>query len=61
LGGFDTYDINAGLIFNSMKIKGKTVLATIKLTGIESYFAPSQLHGAGVSVHLNYPLYFVNN
>lgn len=61
LGGFDTYDLNAGISFNSMKLYGKTVMTTLKFTGVESYFVPSQLHGAGISIYLNYPLYFVNN
>ncbi len=57
VGGFDTYDLNAGLIFDSFKFKGKHIMTTLKFTGIESYFVPSTSHGAGFSIFLNYPLY----
>ncbi len=52
LGGFDTWDINAGVEWytNPLYIK-------LHFTGIESFIAPSSQHGGGMQLTLFYPFY----
>ncbi len=58
VGGFDDFDLNAGIMLNSFKFRGKTVMTILKFTGLESFVVPSKFHGAGAFVQLSYPLHY---
>jgi len=51
-GGFDTWDLNAGVLWYTNPINLK-----FQLTGIESFIAPSSQHGGGMQFTLLYPFY----
>jgi len=57
IGGFDDFNLNVGFTSNKLRFRNQTMIANLKLTGIESYFYPSKLHGAGIQFELLYPLY----
>lgn len=58
VGGFDDFDVNAGLMLNTFKFRGKTVMTILRFTGLESFVMPSKFHGAGAFVQLSYPLHY---
>ena len=57
VGGFDDFDINCGLSFNSFNFKGKPLVWGINLIGIESFINPSKWHGGGIGMHLGYQIF----
>jgi hypothetical protein len=57
VGGFDDIDINCGLSFNSFNFKGKPLVWSINLIGIESFVNPSKWHGGGIGMHLGYKIF----
>jgi hypothetical protein len=57
VGGFDDFDINAGLSFNAFNFKGKPLVWGINLMGIESFINPSKWHGGGIGMHLGYQIF----
>jgi hypothetical protein len=57
IGGFDDFDINAGLSFNALRFKGKPLVWGINLMGIESFINPSKWHGGGIGMHLGYQIF----
>ncbi len=57
VGGFDNFDINAGLSFNALNFKGKPLVWGINLMGIESFINPSKWHGGGIGMHLGYQIF----
>ncbi len=57
VGGFDDFDINAGLSFNTLNFKGKPLVWGINLMGIESFVNPSKWHGGGIGMHIGYQIF----
>ena len=57
VGGFDDFDINCGLSFNSFNFKGKPLVLGINVIGIESFVNPSKWHGGGIGMHLGYQIF----
>jgi hypothetical protein len=57
VGGFDDFDINAGLSFNAFNFKRKSLVWGINLMGIESFINPSKWHGGGIGMHLGYQIF----
>lgn len=58
VGGFDNFDVNAGLMINTFKFRGKTIMTTLRFNGLESFIMPSKFHGAGAFIQMSYPLHF---
>ena len=57
VGGFDDFDINCGLSFNSFNFKGKPLVLGINVIGIESFVNPTKWHGGGIGMHLGYQIF----
>jgi hypothetical protein len=57
IGGFDNFDINAGLNFNALNFKGKPLVWAINLMGIESFVNPSKWHGGGINMQIGYLIF----
>jgi hypothetical protein len=57
VGGFDNFDINAGLILNEFNFKGKPLVLGVNLMGIESFVNPSKWHGGGISMQIGYQIF----
>ena len=55
LGGFDTFDFNSSLTFDAGRINGETLMWSVYLRGIESFLVPSEFHGGGIGIEVNYP------
>ena len=55
--GFDDFDINCGLSFNSFNFKGKPLVLGINVIGIESFVNPTKCHGGGIGMHLGYQIF----
>lgn len=55
LGGFDTFDVNSSLTFDAGTVNGETLMWSVYLRGIESFLVPSEFHGGGIGIEVNYP------
>ncbi len=55
LGGFDTFDFNSSLTFDAGRVNGETLMWSVYLRGIESFLVPSEFHGGGIGIEVNYP------
>ena len=55
LGGFDAFDVNSSLTFDAGRVNGETLMWSVYLRGIESFLVPSEFHGGGIGIEVNYP------
>jgi hypothetical protein len=55
IGGFDNFDLNSSVSFTAGMINNAKIMWDIYFRGIESFIAPSQFHGGGIGIQVNFP------